>query len=64
MEINSSELPMTIVTFEETGSNTGVFVSYDSSDNSKITINGDARSSTDFTIDYAGTDLDMIVEGL
>ena len=50
------------IMFEETGSNTGVFVSYDSGDDSKITINEDARPNSKFTIDYAGSELDIIVE--
>ena len=50
------------ITFEETGSNTGVFVSYDSGDDSKITINEGARPNSKFTIDYAGSELDIIVE--
>ena len=50
------------IMFEETGSNTGVFVSYNSTDDSKITINEDARPNSKFTIDYAGSELDIIVE--
>ena len=49
------------VRFEETGQNTGVFVSYDSSDKSNIII-ADVRASTSFDIEYADESVQMIVE--
>ena len=48
------------VTFEETGLNTGVFVSYDDDNESKITISG--SDSNTFTVDYAGSDVQIIVD--
>ena len=51
-----------MVEFEETGSSTGVFVSYDTDEESRITVNGDARAGSTFTVDYAGNDAQVIVD--
>ena len=51
-----------MVEFEETGPSTGVFVSYDTDEESRITVNGDARAGSTFTVDYAGNDAQVIVD--
>ena len=51
-----------MVEFEETGPSTGVFVSYDTDEESRITVNGDARADSTFTVDYAGNDAQVIVD--
>ncbi len=51
-----------MVEFEETGPSTGVFVSYDTDGESRITVNGDARAGSTFTVDYAGSDAQVIVD--
>ena len=51
-----------MVEFEETGPSTGVFVSYDTDEESRITVNGDARAGSTFTVDYAGSDAQVIVD--
>ena len=51
-----------MVEFEETGPSTGVFVSYDTNEESRITVNGDARAGSTFTVDYAGNDAQVIVD--
>ena len=51
-----------MVEFEETGPSTGVFVSYDTDGESRITVNGDARVGSTFTVDYAGNDAQVIVD--
>ena len=51
-----------MVEFEETGPSTGVFVSYDTDGESRITVNGDARVGSTFTVDYAGSDAQVIVD--
>ena len=51
-----------MVEFEETGPSTGVFVSYDTDGESRITVNGDARAGSTFTVDYAGNDAQVIVD--
>ena len=51
-----------MVEFEETGPSTGVFVIYDTNEESRITVNGDARAGSTFTVDYAGNDAQVIVD--
>ena len=51
-----------MVEFEETGPSTGVFVSYDTDEESRITVNSDARAGSTFTVDYAGNDAQVIVD--
>ena len=51
-----------MVEFEETGPSTGVFVSYDTNEESRITVNDDARAGSTFTVDYAGNDAQVIVD--
>ena len=51
-----------MVEFEETGPSTGVFVSYDTNEESRITVNDDARAGSTFTVDYASDDAQVIVE--
>ena len=51
-----------IVTIDETGSNTGVFESSNSSDDSEISVNKDANDGDTFTIAYADDSQQVIVD--
>ena len=50
----------TVVRFEETGANTGVFTSEDGDDNSNIVANG--VENDDFTIEYADSSVQVFIE--
>ena len=52
---------LTVLTIDETGSNTGVFESHDD-DDSEISVSDDASSGDTFTIEYADDDQQIIVD--
>ena len=51
-----------IVTIDETGSNTGVFESSNSDDDSEISVHEDASDGATFTVGYADNDQQVIVD--
>ena len=58
--IDNSADHTTVVRFEETGANTGVFTSQDSNDKSNIKAVG--SENDDFTIEYADGDVQVFIE--
>ena len=59
LEGDTADTPI-LVRFEETGANTGVFTSEDGDDESNIRATG--NENDDFTIDYAGADVQVFIE--